>query len=134
MRVKMVFYDERTGEIFDEYDKPVPISPKPEGDREFVKIFSAFLKEVVKDKDLGMALRLLLYIIANLDYDSLKVAIVPKEAMEDLAISKDTYYRWLKVLLEKGYIEELATNIYRLKPYSAVKGRMSKAIETEPDF
>jgi hypothetical protein len=135
MRVRVIFYDEKTGEVFDEYDKAIFIGRKPKVDKGYVKVFLAFFRDVLEDKDLGKgAWRLLLYIIDNLEFDSLKVSIVPQKAMEDLDISKDTYYRWLKVLLENGYIEKLATNIYRLKPYSAVKGQMSKAIETEPDF
>jgi hypothetical protein len=135
MRVRVIFYDEKTGEVFDEYDKAIFIGRKPKVDKGYVKVFLAFFRDVLEDKDLGKgAWRLLLYIIDNLEFDSLKVSIVPQKAMEDLDISKDTYYRWLKVLLENGYIEKLATNIYRLKPYCAVKGQMSKAIETEPDF
>jgi DNA-binding IclR family transcriptional regulator len=49
--------------------------------------------------------------------------------MRDLDINKATYYRWLKVLLEEGFLEKLAINVYRLKPFMVVKGQMTKAIE-----
>jgi hypothetical protein len=54
------------------------------------------------------------------------VTIIPKRAIKDLDIDRRTFYRWLKVLLDKGYMEKLAVNVYRLKPYTAVKGQMKK--------
>jgi DNA-binding IclR family transcriptional regulator len=64
-----------------------------------------------------------------LDYNKLEVYLIPEKAMRDLDISRATFYRWLKVLLEDGFLEQLATNVYRLKPFMVVKGQMSKAIE-----
>ena len=67
-----------------------------------------------------------------MDYNSLQVTIIPQQAMKDLEISKDTFYRWLKVLLAKDYMRKIATNVYWLRPYSVVRGQMSKV--PEPDF
>jgi len=135
MRARVIFYDERTGEILDEYDKAIFVGHKPKVDRGFVKVFVAFFRDVLANERLGKgAWRLLLYVVENLDYDSLEVHLVPKRVAAELGIDERSYYRWIKVLLEEGYLEKLAINVYRLKPYMAVKGQMSKALETEPDF
>jgi len=127
MRVTMLFYDEKTGQLLDKVDRAVFVGHKAFVDKGYVKVFVAFLRDVLEDERLGTgAWRLLLYVIDNLDYDSLQVTIVPQKAMEDLDISKQTFYRWLKVLLDGGYLEKVAINVYRLKPYTAVKGQMRK--------
>jgi hypothetical protein len=135
MRVKMIFYDEKTGEILAEEDKVVIFGKKPYFDKGFVKLFVAFLRDMLEDEEvLKGPVRLFLYAVELMDYNSLQVTIVPQKAMKDLDISKDTFYRWLKVLLRKGYMEKIAVNVYRLRPYSVIKGQMSKALESEPDF
>jgi len=127
MRVSMVFYDEETGKVLDKVDKAVFIGHKAFVDRGYVKVFVAFLRDVLEDERLGTgAWRLLLYVIDNLDYDKLQVTIVPEKTMEDLDISRRTFYRWLKALLDGGYLEKVAINVYRLKPYTAIKGQMRK--------
>jgi hypothetical protein len=135
MRVKMTFYDERTGEIIAEEDRVVIFGRRPYVDKGFIKFFVAFLRDMLEDKDiLKGPVKLFLYAVDKAEFDSLRVTIVPQEAIRDLGITRGTFYNWLKVLLDKGYMEKIAVNVYRLKPYSAVKGQMSKAIETEPDF
>jgi len=135
MRVKLTFYDERTGEILAEEDRVIIFGKKPYVDKGFIKFFVAFLRDMIEDEEvLKGPVRLFLYAVDLMDYNSLQVSIVPQQAIRDLDISEKTFYRWLKVLLEKGYFEKLATNIYRLRPFSVVKGQMSKALESEPDF
>ncbi len=127
MRAKVMFYDEETGQILETIDRAVFFGHKAFLDKGFVKIFVAFLRDVLENERLGRgAWRLLLYAIDRLDYDSLQVTIVPQQAMKDLDIGEATFYRWLKVLLTDGYLEKIATNVYRLKPYTAVKGQMKK--------
>jgi len=135
MRVKMTFYDEKTGEILAEEDRVLIFGKKPYVDKGFVKLFVAFLRDMIEDEEvLKGPVRLFLYAVDLMDYEDLQVTIVPQKAMKDLDISKDTFYRWLKVLLRKDYMEKIATNVYRLRPFSAIKGQMSKALESEPDF
>jgi len=127
MRVTMLFYDEKTGQLLDKVDRAVFIGHRAFVDKGYVKVFVAFLRDVLEDERLGTgAWRLLLYVIDNLDYESLQVTIVPQKAMKDLDISKQTFYRWLKALLDGGYLEKVAINVYRLKPYTAIKGQMRK--------
>jgi hypothetical protein len=136
MRAKIVFYNEKTGEVYEEIDKVVIIGKKPfVRDRNFVKVFVGFLRDVLEDKELGSgAWRLLIYAIKNMDYNNLRVYMIAEEVAMELGVSVRTYYNWLGVLLRNGYLERVATNIYRIKPYTAIKGQMEKAVKTEPDF
>jgi len=127
VKAKVVFFSDETGEVLEEFEQAIFIGRKPYVDRGYIKLFVAFLSDVLEDEFLGTgAWRLLLYAIRRLDYDTLTVAIGPKEAMANLDISKATFYRWLSILLARGYLEKLDINIYRLKPYSAVRGQMHK--------
>ncbi len=135
MRVKMTFYDEKTGEILAEEDRVVIFGNKPYVDKGFVKFFVAFLKDMIEDEEvLKGPIRLFLYAVEKADFNDLRVTIIPQEAIRDLDISERTFYRWLNTLLAKDYMRKLAINVYRLRPYSVVKGQMSKATESEPDF
>jgi hypothetical protein len=127
MRVRMILYDEETGNILETADRAIFVGHKAFLDKGYVKVFVAFLRDVLENRRLGKgAWRLLLYAIDNLDYNRLQVTIVPQQAMKALNIGEATFYRWLKVLLDEGYLERIATNVYRLKPYTAIKGQMRK--------
>ncbi len=127
IRAKVVYYNARTGEILDTIDRAVFFGHKAFLDKGYVKVFVAFLRDILEDKDvLKGPVKLLLYAIDLMDYEDLQVTITAKEAMRDLDIGERTFYRWLKTLLDKGYMEKIATNVYRLKPYTAIKGQMKK--------
>ncbi len=131
----MTFYDEKTGEILAEEDRVVIFGKRPYVDKGFVKFFVAFLRDMIEDEEvLKGPVRLFLYAVEKADFNDLKVTIVPEEAIRDLDISRATFYNWLKVLLRKDYMKKLAINVYRLRPYSAIKGQMAKTTESEPDF
>jgi hypothetical protein len=135
MRIKMTFYNERTGEILAEEDRVIIFGKKPYIDKGFVKFFVAFLRDMIEDEEvLKGPIRLFLYAVDLMDYEDLQVTIVPEKAMKDLGIGRGTFYRWLSVLLKKDYMKKIATNVYKLRPFSAIKGQMSKALESEPDF
>jgi len=136
MRAKVIFYNEHTGEIYEEVERTLFIGKQPYiRDKNFIKVFVGFLVDVLENKELGSgAWRLLLFAIQNMDYNSLRVYMVPEETAEKLGTTKRTFYRWLRVLLKYGYLEKLATNIYRIKPYTAIKGNMEETLKTEPDF
>ncbi len=127
IRAKVVYYNARTGEILDTIDRAVFFGHKAFLDKGYVKVFVAFLRDILEDKDvLKGPVKLLLYAIDLMDYEDLQVTITAKKAIRDLDIGERTFYRWLKVLLDKGYMEKIATNVYRLKPYTAIKGQMKK--------
>ena len=136
MRAKVIFYNEKTGEIYEEIDRTLFIGKQPYiRDRNFIKVFVAFLVDVLKDRELGSgAWRLLIHAIQNMDYNSLRVYMVPEETAEKLGVTKRTFYNWLRILLKNGYLEKIATNIYRIKPYTAIRGNMEQTLKTEPDF
>jgi hypothetical protein len=127
IRAKVVYYNAKTGEILDTVDRAVFVGHRAFIDKGYVKVFVAFLRDIIEDDEVlkGPA-KLLLYAVDLMDYESLEVSILPKRAIKDLDIGERTFYRWLKVLLDKGYMEKLATNVYRLKPYTAIKGQMKK--------
>ncbi|MGC8771848.1 MAG: hypothetical protein ACP5Q5_11440, partial [Brevinematia bacterium] len=55
-----------------------------------------------------------------------------KQVCEELKISKKTFYIWLNTLIEKGHIEPTSRKyIYKLKPYSFIKGDMKTTFEKE---
>jgi hypothetical protein len=127
MRVIMTFYDEETGKAIETIDRAVFFGHKAFLDKGYVKIFVAFLRDILEDKEvLKGPVRLFLYAVDLMGYEDLRVSIVPQQAIKDLDIDRRTFYRWLKVLLDRGYMEKLAVNVYRLKPYTAIKGQMKK--------
>jgi CRP-like cAMP-binding protein len=136
MRAKVIFYNEHTGEIYEEIDRTLIIGKQPYiRDKNFIKVFVAFLIDVIQDRELGSgAWKLLLFAIQNMDYNSLRVYMVPEETAEKLGVTKRTFYNWLRVLVKNGYLEKIATNIYRIKPYTAIRGNMEQTLKTEPDF
>jgi len=135
MRARVTFYDEKTGEVIEDYDRAIFIGHKPYVDRGFAKFFVGFLLDVLEDPDYGQgAWRLLVYIATKLDYDTLEVFLVPDRVAKEMGMSRRSVYNWLNVLLKKGVLEKRATHLYRLEPYTVVKGQMSKALGSEPDF
>ncbi len=136
MRAKITFYNEKTGEIYEEIDRVLIIGNKPYvKDKNFVKVFVGFLRDVLEDEELGKgAWRLLIYVINNMDYNSLRVSMIPHEVANELGVTTRTFYNWLRILLKNGYLEKLATNIYRIRPYTAIRGSLQQTLKAEPDF
>jgi len=119
LKARVVFYDENTGKILDEYEEAVIIGNKPYTEKGY---FVAFLRDILEDDEISKGpIRLLLYAIHLADYDTLEVHIVPEKAMKELGISEATFYRWLRTLLSRGYLTKLATNVYRLNHYLTSK-------------
>ena len=125
MRVKLPIMDKETGQVV-EADAIVYLYGEPKKDKDFDKVFHAFIKDIVRDKELRPALDLLAYIMSEkLERDSLKFYMTAEEVIRNLGISRDTYYRWLKTLIKKGYLVRIDTNYYALKPYTIVIGKMA---------
>jgi len=97
-------------------------------DKGFVKVFVAFLSDVVENtKIAGKAIRLLFYMLEQMDYNTYTIKIIPKYAQETLGVSRETFYNWLDALIEEEIITKIDTYTYRLNPYVAVKGSSYKA-------
>jgi len=127
MRMSITLYDRDTGQVIETIDRAIFFGHKAFLDKDYVKIFVAFLWDMLEDeKYIKGPIRLFLYAVARMNYNDLKVTIVPEEAMKDLGIGRGTFYRWLNANLKKGYMEKVAVNVYRLKPYTAIKGQMKR--------
>ena len=131
----MTFYDEKTGEVIEEYDRAIFIGHKPYVDKGFAKFFVGFLLDILEDPDYGKgAWRLLVYIATRLDYDTMEIFLVPERVAKEMNVTRQAVYNWLNVLVKKDILEKRATHLYRLSPYTVIKGQMSRALESEPDF
>ena len=126
MKTKVVIYDKNTGEILEEYENAIPVGDGPD----FIIVdspegrFVLLSKDLIKnEKLLNGPIRLLLYAMSLANNDTSEVAIVPEKAMKELNISRQTFYRWLRILLSKGHLTKLATNVYRLNLIKGKKGR-----------
>lgn len=128
VKTRLPIVSPETGEIV-ELDAIVYLygeSRRPK-DKDFVKVFHAFLDSVFRDKEvMAGPFRLMAYILSEkLDRDRLDFNLTVKEAMEKLGVGEKTYYRWLGVLLRKGYIRRIGANYYALRPYTAIVGYMA---------
>ena len=116
IKKKLSIVDPKTGQVV-ETDAVVYLHSKAQKDKDFVKLFHAFIKDIIRDKELRPALDLLVYIMSEkLERDSLKFYLTAEEVVKNLGVSRDTYYRWLRTLMKKGYITRIDTNYYALNP------------------
>jgi DNA invertase Pin-like site-specific DNA recombinase len=110
---KLSIVDPQTGQVV-EADAVVYYG-KAKKDKNFINILHTFIKDAVRDRELRPALDLLVYIMSEkLEKDSLKFYMTAEEVIKNLGVSRDTYYRWLKTLLKKGYLVRINTNYYTL--------------------
>ncbi len=118
--------DPITGEI-----KNILLIGNPEEfDKNFVKVFHAFTEALIKDEDIaGKAIRLLFWIMKQLENGSIEFYMHYSVIKEELGISTDTYYRWKKTLESKGIIKKVRPNIYMINPACIVKGKGHTLIE-----
>jgi predicted DNA-binding protein (UPF0251 family) len=124
-KTKLLVIDPKTENIV-EADATVYLYGEAKKDKGFIKVFHAFIKDVVRDKELRPALDLLVFIMSEkLEMNSLTFYMTVEEAIRKLGVSRDTYYRWLKTLIKKGYIVRISTNYYAIKPYTIVVGKMA---------
>ena len=122
--------DKNTGEVI--ADQAMFIGKDPYVEKGWRKMFVGFLSDVmINEKIAGKAVRLLLWMIGELRFNSLEVYMSERIVSEELGITPRTYYNWVKALIEEGLIEKVDTNLYRLVPYTAVNGHTHKAIAND---
>ena len=122
--------DKDTGEVI--ADQAMFIGKDPYVEKGWRKIFVGFLSDIVLDGEIvGKSARLLLWMIGRLRFNSLEVYMSERIVCEELGVKPATYYRWVKTLIDKGLIEKVDTNLYRLVPYTAVNGHTHKAIAND---
>jgi hypothetical protein len=124
-KTKLLVIDPKTENIV-EADATVYLYGEAKKDKGFIKVFHAFIKDVIRDKELRPALDLLVYIMSEkLEMNSLTFYMTAEEVVRKMGVTRDTYYRWLKILIKKGYIIRISTNYYAVKPYTIVIGKMA---------
>ncbi len=131
MAKRLAVIDRDTGEIVE--DNILFIGKKPyRVDKGYIKIFVAFLKDVVEDNEIaGKAIRLLFYMLEKIDFNTYTITLIPKYAREELGVSEKTFYNWLNTLIKKGLITKIDRYTYQLNPYIGVKGSSQEALKND---
>jgi hypothetical protein len=95
-----------------------------EFDRNFVKVFHAFTEALLKNEKIaGKAIRLLFWIMSQLENGSIEFYMHYSVIKEELGVSRATYHNWVKTLIEEGIIKKVRPNIYQVNPACVVKGK-----------
>ena len=112
--------DSNTGEL-----KEILLIGNPEEfDRDFVKIFHAFTEALISDADIaGKAIRLLFWIMKQLDNGRIEFYMYPQDVANELQVSERTIRNWRKILEQKNIIRKIRPNLYQLNPACVVKGK-----------
>jgi len=101
-----------------------------EFDRNFTKVFHAFTEALIEDNEIALGpIKLLFWIMKELETGSIEFYMHYSVIKEELGVSRDTYYRWLRVLTKKGLIKKVRPNIYQLNPACVVKGKGHTLLE-----
>ncbi len=118
--------DSYTGELHD----ILLIGNPEEFDRNFAKVFHAFTEALIEDDEIaGKAIRLLFWIMKEIETGSIEFYMDYSSVKEELNIGEATYYRWKKTLEKKGIIRKIKTNLYQLNPACVVKGKGHTLLE-----
>ena len=114
--------EKRLVRVWDEYEKSL--------DKNFVKVFDAFTKDLLLDEEIsGKAIRLLFYIASILEYDKDTFYLSPSEVAKELNVHRITVQKWIKILLKKKIILKTERrNWYKVNPYCIYRGIVSKEI------
>ena len=112
--------DPYTGEL-----KEILLIGDPEEfDKNFVKVFHAFTEALISDTDIaGKAIRLLFWIMKELETGSIEFYMHPQDVANELKVSERTIRNWRKTLENKGIIKKIRPNLYQLNPACVVKGK-----------
>jgi len=112
--------EQRKVRVWDEYEKSL--------DKDFVKVFDAFTKDLLLDEEIsGKAIRLLFYIASILEYEKDTFYLSPSEVAKELNVTERTVYYWLKTLLKKKIILKTERrNWYKINPFCIYRGIVHK--------
>ena len=118
--------DTETGEL-----KDILLIGNPEEfDKNFVKVFHAFTEALLADDDIaGKAIRLLFWIMKQLETGSIEFYMHPEDVAGELQVSERTIRTWRKTLEQKGIIRKIRPNLYQLNPACVVKGKGHKLLD-----
>ena len=117
---KQEFYNPYTGEV-----KEILLIGNPsEFDKDFIKVFHAFTEALISDTEIaGKAIRLLFWIMKQLETGSIEFYMHPQDVAKELKVSERTIRSWRNTLTKKGIIKKIRPNLYQLNPACIVKGK-----------
>lgn len=121
--VKDQVHADRDGKLIHVYDRPKFKEP-------FVMVFQTFLEELARSDIQGRDLKVLLFMVANMDYEN-KVCISQKRIAEELLMNAQHVSRAIKNLIARGMVGR-SDNVYYVTPYLTWRGRVRnfpKAVE-----
>jgi len=128
---KYSLVDNETGEI-------IPINIRVLGTKrdfnkaKFYKLMDTFTESIMMDKELsGKAIKLLFWILKQLDFGETTFILNAKYAAEELGVTERTYYNWKKVLEKKGIIKKITGDLYMLNPECVMYGNIEKQEKAE---
>jgi len=131
--------DPETGE----YLEFIAFIPQPK-DKNFTKVFRLFGDKVVEDLANGILTggeaKLLLWFLAETTKLPVQSAgwipVKYEELAKTTSLGVDTVRKYIKKLVEKGYLEQFqkGQKVFRLKPNYVYRGILAKLKEAEPDF
>ena len=113
------------------------IVDRPNGDKDFVKVFKCFTQKVLEDLEIenGKAKLLFWFIdrVQGMRINQEPVIIATVEMIsDDLKCAEISVRKWLAVLIEKGYVKRCLTpkgkilhNMYIINPGFVIKGNIS---------
>ena len=127
LKQRLGIVDLETGEVLE--DKFILYTDKYK-DKDFTKVFIAFsIEKIIKDNKIAHgSIRLLFYMSTKLDYDSLTVKIIPADAVKELGVSRMTYSKWVKDLIEAKIVKKINRYTFQLTPYTLARGKVKKAM------
>jgi Fic family protein len=80
-------------------------------------ILSRLLRRAITGREVGHASILLAFIIVEkINTNNFKFYLTAEEVVKNLGVSRETYYKWLRALINKGYLTRIGTNYYVLNP------------------
>jgi len=112
--------DPITGEI-----KEILLIGAPEEfDKNFTKIFHAFTETLIEKEEIaGKAIRLLFWIMKELNNGSIEFYMHPQDVAIELKVTRVTIYNWIRTLTKYRIIKKIKPNLYQLNPACVVKGK-----------
>lgn len=119
------------------------IVDKKHSDNDFVKVFKCFTQKVLDDLEIesGKAKLLFWFIdqVQDLKVNQMPIIVASvNKISKDLGCANISVYKWLSLLIEKGYISKfkesdgkILQNTYRINPAFIIKGKLSEMEQEE---
>jgi len=114
-------------------EKKIRVWINPKKTSKSVKFFDSFDKSLLLDDDIGKkAIKLLLYISSNLNYDDDTIYLSPSEIAKELKTTDRTIRLWKKILIDKKIILKTERkNWYKVNPKCIYKGTVRQKVKNK---